>query len=188
MPTFSLTLATVREVRSVDASPLATTMAEPTVRRFVATPSLTVEDVSRFITWVREERQHERLVCFAVVPHDAGTAAGVFQMWPVSRASGVVEIGFAIDRRLWGTGVFMECAQALITFAIDHMGVHRIEARASVDNARGLAALAKLGAVREGIMRQCFRFENQPTDYEMWSILADDWHRNRPLPSLGNAP
>lgn len=154
-------------------------MAEPNVRQFVAAPSLTVREVSRFIRWLRAERQHERLICFAVVPHDAGRAAGVFQIWPVGHASGVVEIGFAMDRRLWGTGVFVECAHAVIDFAIDQLGVHRIEARVSIDNARAGAALAKLGAVREGIMRQCVRSGDRSTDYEMWSILADDRLRNR---------
>ncbi|MEP6914745.1 MAG: GNAT family protein, partial [Acidobacteriota bacterium] len=119
------------------------------------------------------------LVCFAVVPHDTETAAGVFQMWPVGRDCGALEMGFALDPRLWGTGAFTECARAAIDYAFDSMGIHRIEARISVANLRAQAALAKLGAVREGVLRQCFWSEGRLTDYELWSIVSADWLRHR---------
>jgi RimJ/RimL family protein N-acetyltransferase len=36
-----------------------------------------------------------------------------------------------------------------------------------------------LGAMREGILRQCFRCDGEPQDHVMWAILSDDWHRLR---------
>jgi RimJ/RimL family protein N-acetyltransferase len=188
MPTFALPGATVREVRATDAAALAVMMAEPNVCEFVAAPVLAVAAVSRLIAWMREERRRERLVCFVIVPRDTGKASGLFQMWPVGRGSGVVEIGFALERRLWGTGLFAECARAVITFAIEHLAVHRIEARAAADNARGLAALAKLGAIREGTMRECFRIGERAADHEMWSILAHEWRQHSASPDMQVQP
>ena len=46
-----------------------------------------------------------------------------------------------------------------------------------MNNARGNRALEKLGAVREGLLRQCFECGGQRRDYVMWSILMDDWNR-----------
>lgn len=181
MPIFLLPRGIVREVTSADAPALAATMADPDVRRSVNAPMLAVDDVSRFIRWAREERRHERLASFVIVPHDTGTAGGIFQMWSVGPASGVMEIGFALERRLWGTGLFTTCASALIDFAIDRMGIHRIEARASVRNTRTCRALSKLGAVREGVLRQSVRSDEENTDCEMWSILADEWQDRRHL-------
>lgn len=181
MPIFFLPGAIVREVTSVDAPALAAAMADPDVRRFVSAPMLTVDDVSRLIGWACEERRHERLACFVIVPHDARTAAGMFQMWSPGPACGVLEIGFALERRLWGTGLFAASAAALIGFAIDRMGIHRIEARVSVGNTRAYCALSKLGAMREGVLRQWVRSEGENTDYEMWSILADEWQHRRRL-------
>ena len=60
-------------------------------------------------------------------------------------------------------------------FAFGTLGVVRLEARAAVDNARGNAALEKLGAVPEGVLRKCFLSNGEYRDHRMWSILADDW-------------
>jgi RimJ/RimL family protein N-acetyltransferase len=179
MPSFKLTRALIREVRVGDAPALAATMGGAGLQGHVDGPVLAARDVARFIRWARQERQQERLVCFAVVPHDTGTAAGVFQMWPVGRDCGAFEMGFALAPRLWGTGAFTECARAAIDYAIDGMGIHRIEARVSVANLRAQAALAKLGAVREGVMRQCFWSGGRLTDYELWSIVSADWLQHR---------
>jgi RimJ/RimL family protein N-acetyltransferase len=188
MPSFNLTRVLVREVRIADAAALAATMADPGLQRHVAGPVLTQEAVARFIKWARQERRHERLMCFAIVPHDTGKAAGVFQMWPVGRHCGALEIGAALEPRLWGTGAFTECARAAIDFAIDSMSIHRIEARAAVTNPRAHRALAKLGAVREGVMRQCFWSEGRLTDYEMWSIVASEWRHLRDVRDLALRP
>ena len=49
------------------------------------------------------------------------------------------------------------------------------EARAAVDNVRGNAALKKLGAVPEGVLRKCFLASGAYRDHVMWSILAAEW-------------
>jgi ribosomal-protein-alanine N-acetyltransferase len=179
MPSFNLAQTLVREVRISDAAALTAAMADPALQGYVSGPVLTEPEVARFIRWARQERRHERLICFAVVPHDTGHAAGVFQMWPVGRDCGAFEIGFALESRLWGTGAFAECARAAVDYAFESMGIHRIEARASASNLRAQRALAKLGAVREGLLRQCFWSQGRLTDYELWSIVAADWSCQR---------
>ena len=46
-------------------------------------------------------------------------------------------------------------------------------------NARGAAALIKLGAVPEGTLRRCFRCPGGLLDHTMSSILAEDWRERR---------
>jgi RimJ/RimL family protein N-acetyltransferase len=179
VPSFDLPRVLVREVTGRDASALAVAMSEPGLQRYLPGPVLTERAVARFIRWARQERRRERLVCFAVVPHDTRKAAGVFQMWTVGHDCGALEVGFALEPRLWGTGAFAECAAAAIDYAFDTMGIHRIEARASVENPRAHAALAKLGAVKEGVLRQCFWSHGRLTDYELWSIVAGDRRQPR---------
>jgi ribosomal-protein-alanine N-acetyltransferase len=81
--------------------------------------------------------------------------------------------------------MFTECAEQIVDFAMDRLGVRRLEARAAVDNVRGNGALQKLGAVREGVLRQCFQCGGQARDHVMWAILRDDWQRLRALRSSG---
>ena len=79
----------------------------------------------------------------------------------------------------WGTGLFADGAQLLVEFAIDCIGVNRLEARAAVLNGRGNGALAKMGAVREAVLRQSFERHGRRYDQHLWSILASDWRAAR---------
>src|SRR6516162_2843552 len=62
-------------------------------------------------------------------------------------------------------------------FAVKTLGVHRLEARASVRNGRGNGALRKIGAVQEGVLRRSFLRNGEYHDQVLWSILEDDWCR-----------
>ena len=81
----------------------------------------------------------------------------------------------------WGTGLFADGAKLVVDFAIDEIGVNRLEARAAVRNGRGNGALAKVGAVREAVLRQSFERHGQRHDQHLWSILASDWRAARQI-------
>ena len=57
--------------------------------------------------------------------------------------------------------------------------MHRIEARAAVDNARGNAALRKLGATREGTLKEAFVRDDRYVDQYLWSLLDTRWSPER---------
>jgi ribosomal-protein-alanine N-acetyltransferase len=69
----------------------------------------------------------------------------------------------------------MAAAEAVVDFSLRVAGVHRLEARASVQNGRGNGVLQKLGAVPEGVLRRSFQNVERQTDQILWSILAEDW-------------
>jgi RimJ/RimL family protein N-acetyltransferase len=50
--------------------------------------------------------------------------------------------------------MFVRGAELALEFAFTTVGIHRLEARAAVHNGRGNAALHKLGAVQEAILRR----------------------------------
>src|SRR5205809_2839615 len=83
--------------------------------------------------------------------------------------------GFAVGSPFWGTGLFMASARTTLDFAFQHTAVNRLEARAVVQNARGNAALRKLGAVQEGVLRGSLLKNGKYFDQIMWSIVSQDW-------------
>jgi RimJ/RimL family protein N-acetyltransferase len=96
---------------------------------------------------------------------------------------GSAEWGFALASPFWGTGLFHACAEAVIEFAFEHVGVHRLEARAAVANGRGNGALRKLGATQEGVLRRSFLRDGQYLDQVLWGIVSTDWsHLRSPAP------
>ena len=103
------------------------------------------------------------------------TAIGIFQVRGIDRSLETAEWGFAIGSAYWGTGVFEDGAALMLRFVFDTIGIHRLEARAAVRNGRGNGALGKIGAVREGILRQSFLKNGEYLDQMLWAILADEW-------------
>jgi RimJ/RimL family protein N-acetyltransferase len=131
----------------------------------------TVEAFERFIEWSWAERAAGRYTCFGVVPRDSITAAGIFELRPLQPGFFRAELGYFIDKPLWGTGVFHDGARLMVDFAFNAVGVHRIEVRASVKNARSNAALQKIGAHKEGLLRAAFVHDGEYEDQNLWAFV-----------------
>jgi ribosomal-protein-alanine N-acetyltransferase len=112
-----------------------------------------------------------------VVPDGLDSAVGLFQVRALEPAFTTAEWGFALGAPFWGTGVFMDGARLTVEFALETVGVHRLEARAALANGRGNGALAKIGAVKEAVLRQSFLRNGQYVDQALWSIVREDWHQ-----------
>jgi len=182
LPVLTGSRVTLREMRVSDAPSLFAMLTTEEVARFISPPPTTVEGFERFITWANRERAAGTYACFAIVPHGMDTAIGIFQVRQIEPGWGTAEWGFAIGSPFWGTGAFADGAQLVLDFAFDTIGVHRLEARAAVQNARGNAALRKVSAVQEGILRRSFLRNGQYLDQALWSILDEDWQMGLSIP------
>ena len=89
---------------------------------------------------------------------------------------GVLEIGntyYVPEMR--GTGLNARVKDLMIQRAIDS-GFRRIEFRVDARNQRSQAAMAKLGAVREGVIRaERITWTGHVRDTILFSILASEW-------------
>ena len=74
-----------------------------------------------------------------------------------------------------GTGAFWEAAHLVASFAFLSAGASRLEARIDLSNGRGQAALRKIGAVQEGILRRSGRRGHEYVDQALWAVLKDAW-------------
>jgi len=166
---------TLREMRASDVQSLFPLLTVHDVSRFISPPPTTREGFERFISWALRQRQTGAYICFAVTLAGDDTAIGVFQLRELATGFRSAEWGFAVGSPFWGSGVFVEAASLALTFAFDRLGVHRIEARASTQNGRGNAALRKLGAVNEAVLRRSFHRGGEYIDQNLWTIVCDDW-------------
>ncbi len=179
LPAMTGSTYTLREMRLEDAPSLLAMLTTEEVSRFISPPPTTVEGFERFIEWAARERQGGNYACFAVVPIGTTAAVGIFQIKSLDGGFTNAEWGFAIGSQFWGTGIFAEAARLVLDFAVDVIGINRIEARAAVANGRGNGALRKIGAVEEGILRGSFVRHGVRHDQVLWGILADDWRLQR---------
>ena len=186
MPVLSGDGITLRELRVSDASALLALLTTEEVTRFISPPPTTTQGFERFIQWAQRERLAGRYICFAVVPDGCDTAVGLFQVRQLNSDFETAEWGFALGSAFWGSGLFQSGAEMVIEFAFDVVGVHRLEARAAVENGRGNGALRKMGAVQEGILRKSFLRGGKYLDQSLWAILNEDWYRSKAVWGIKN--
>jgi RimJ/RimL family protein N-acetyltransferase len=170
---------TLRGLRPHDAASLCTTLATPDVAHFISPPPTTIRGFERFIEWMVAEQAAGRCACFAIVPPGNDVAAGLIQVRRFDSGSATAEWGFAIAAPYWGDGTFPIAAELVVDFVFDVMGVHRLEARATVTNGRGNGVLRKLGARQEAILYRSFLRDGHYVNQVLWSITADEWRARR---------
>ena len=158
-------------------------LAAPEVRPFMWAPPPSPEAFGQFIEWAHAERATGKYVCYGIVPDGEADAIGVFELRQLQPGFLRGELGFVMAPRLWGRGAFAEGARLMLDFAFQVVKVHRIEARAAIDNDRGNAALRKLGARREGRLKAAFMRDSVYVDQYLWAILDREWWASRPQPS-----
>ena len=110
---------------------------------------------------------------FAVL--DDGEVAGCTSYWH-DAANAVVEIGGTyLHPRLRGTGVNRRLKSLLIDHAFAH-AIRRIEFRVDTRNRRSCAAVEKLGAHRDGTLRQNrVTWTGYVRDTAVYSLLPGEW-------------
>lgn len=179
LPVLGAGTVVLRELRSADAPALLRMLTTAEVARFISPPPTTVDGYERFIAWTHQERAAGRHVCFAIVPAGFDTVIGIIQVRALEPGFAAAEWGFAVGSPFWGTGMFMDAARATIEFVFETVGVVRLEARAAVSNGRGNGALAKLGAVREAVLRRSLNRHGEFLDQALWSLLRQDWRQSK---------
>jgi RimJ/RimL family protein N-acetyltransferase len=105
-----------------------------------------------------------------------GEVVGVSAFISIEPERGVLEIGNTYYvPRLRGTGLNRRVKDLMMDRAIG-CGFRRIEFRVDARNGRSQAALAKIGAVREGVLRaDRITWTGHVRDTVLFSILADEW-------------
>ena len=110
------------------------------------------------------------------VLRDGDAVAGMSSFLGRDDARQVVEIGGTYYRpHLRGTGFNRRVKDMMLKRAFG-AGIRRVEFRVDARNARSQAAMERLGAVREGVLRaDRITWNGHVRDTVLYSILRDEW-------------
>jgi RimJ/RimL family protein N-acetyltransferase len=173
----------LRELQISDAPWLLALLSTEEVSRFISPPPTTIEGFEAFVRWSHKKRAAGSYVCFGIVPAGYDHAVGIFQIQ--CKPGELPEWGFAMGSSFWGTGLFVEGAEAVLDFAFGGMGLQLVGARAATENLRGNAALQKLGAVRQGVIPKGLVLADRTYDQYYWTLSADGRPRKKIVWDLG---
>lgn len=107
----------------------------------------------------------------------AGEVVGMTSYLEVSPIDARLEIGFTLyAQSVWATEVNPECKLLLMSWAFDVASMARVQFRTDIRNIRSQAAITKLGARYEGVLRRFQRRQDLSIrDTVLFSVTVDEW-------------
>ena len=175
LPTLTARLVTLREPIPQDLGALVDLLSVGDACRFGLDERATDLLVQQFIERARNDRAAGLAFTYVVTTGAAHTLGGLVQVRQLDPAFETAEWVCTLAPLLRGTGVFLETAQLVGSFAFGSVGAHRLESRVLLKNGRANGALRKLGAVQEGVLRESVRRGAEYLDQVLWSVLKEDW-------------
>ncbi|WP_407836272.1 GNAT family N-acetyltransferase [Streptomyces sp. DSM 116496] len=130
------------------------------------------DDVRGFIEDAVAARAAGTQIPYATVDAETGRVIGSTRLMVINTANRRLEIGWtflAASRQ--GSGANAEAKLLMLTHAFEVMGMNRVELLTDVRNAKSRAAITRLGAQHEGVLRHHM-------------VMPDGWIRDTAVYSL----
>lgn len=160
------------------ADDLAVSCAEPeTWKYFPMKPLASVAEVRAWIADKAVLAAAGTWFAFATVERATGRTVGSTSFIDISAPDWRLEIGstwlVAPARR---TGINTECKYLLLRHAFETLRTNRVQLKTDARNVRSQAAIERIGAKKEGVLRSQFVMsDGYLRDSVMYSIVASEW-------------
>ncbi|GGV39964.1 GCN5 family N-acetyltransferase [Kitasatospora herbaricolor] len=135
------------------------------------------DDVGAFIDQALAAHRAGDQLAFATIDSATGKVAGSTRLMAVNLPFRRLEIGFTFLGRSWQrTAVNTEAKLLMLTHAFEELGLNRVEFLTDFRNSASRAAIARLGATQEGVLRSHMVMrDGWVRDSVLFSITAAEW-------------
>jgi RimJ/RimL family protein N-acetyltransferase len=175
LPSLSGRVVMLREPATQDLGPLVDLLSLGDATRFGLDDPVSDVAVQELIERFARERASGVAVTYVITLTTSRTIVGLVQVRQLDPSFEAAEWECTIAPSWRGSGIFLDAARLIGSFAFGTLGTHRIEARVLLQNGRANGALRKLGAVQEGVLRRSVRRSGEYFDQVLWSLLKEDW-------------
>ncbi|HXU31460.1 MAG TPA: GNAT family protein [Thermoanaerobaculia bacterium] len=133
--------------------------------------------LAAYLDWEREGLEIPDSRLFAIVLRETSEPIGSTGLFDVRPSNRAIEIGRSwIGKAHQGTAANPEAKFLLLRHAFEVFGALRVQLKTDARNLQSQRAIEKLGAVREGTLRNFqIRADGRPRDTVMYSITAEEW-------------
>jgi N-acetyltransferase len=160
------------------APALLSAVRDPEVQRYLARPvGTTLAEVEATVDFLLGHQSAGTDVPFATRLRSTGTVVGMTRFLRLDPENDSVDIGGTyLDSGYWRSPLNTDAKLTMLRHAFDEAGVHRVSLQTDSRNVRSQEAIARLGAVREGVLRED---RHLPNGYYrssvIFSVLAPEW-------------
>ena len=169
---------TLRYPRPGDAERMFELARDPEVVRHFSWGPYT--DPSEPVAWIDDaerRRADGEWLEFAIAQSEDDELIGVTGLTELAPRDRRATTGTWLGKPYWGTGANRESKALLFALAFGPLGLNRLTALASPENPRSLAALERIGFVREGTLEAFHIHRGVPRDVAILRLLRAEWER-----------
>ena len=129
--------------------------------------------------WIDEALNATAQIPFAIVETAKDRAVGSSRFLNIRPEHGSLEIGWTWLGQDWQrTAVNTEAKLLLLSYTFERLGCVRVEFKTDARNERSQRALQRIGATREGVLRnQMIVQDNYVRDSVYFSIIESEWRQ-----------
>ena len=176
LPTIPTERLCLRWLGAGDVPALAGIFGDPEVCRYWSHPALPdLAAAGALHDQIVRHFDARSLFQWGIAERDTDVVVGTCTLAALSSEHRRAEVGFALARRAWSRGYVAEVLPALLGFAFETLGLHRLEADVDPRNARSIRVLERLGFEREGYLRERYRVNGELQDTVWFGLLRRDW-------------
>ncbi|HEX9821100.1 MAG TPA: GNAT family protein [Methylomirabilota bacterium] len=136
--------------------------------------------------------QHDPRALTLIVHPRGGPPAGFVRLYGVNLAEGFGFLETAlVDRRALRTGLGIEASRLVVAWAMDALGLRRVEAKVYAYNVLSVNSLRRNGFTQEGVLRRARTWVGRQWDILVFAILEEEMRRQRAregFPHMGYWP
>jgi RimJ/RimL family protein N-acetyltransferase len=150
--------------------------SDEAIFRWFADSYTSPEAMRGFVETALQSQADGDALPFATVRQDTGEAIGSTRFCNVRPENRSVEIGWTwLTPDEWRTAANTEAKLLQLRHAFEQWDCVRVEFETAAGNERSRAALERIGAVEEGILRKHMLIHGEPRDSAYFSILDSEW-------------
>ncbi|MGE7769500.1 GNAT family N-acetyltransferase [Viridibacillus arvi] len=136
-----------------------------------------IEDMKQYIKQALNEKINGTQNPFVIIEKKTNQIIGSTRFLDIDCQHKRLEIGFTwLTPTKWRTPINTECKYLLLKFAFEQLSVNRVQIKTDHENKRSQAAIERLGAKKEGILRNhMIRPNGTIRNTIIYSIIDSEW-------------
>lgn len=165
----------LRALRISDDREIFEYAKDPEISRYVTWEAHeSIEDARAFINWNLERYNKGEIGEWAIELKETRRIIGSIGFVELDTVNFCGTVGYALSKEYWAKGIMTEAVKRVIRFALEEMGLNRVEAVHIPENEASGKVMQKAGMLYEGLLRQRMFAKGRFWDLKQYAVIKDD--------------
>jgi RimJ/RimL family protein N-acetyltransferase len=136
-------------------------------------PNYSIEETKEFVLSRAERWDNDAEYGFGIFRPGGRHLGGVGVNF-INRIHQMANLGYWVRSSETGQGIASRATRLVGRFAVEQLGLQRIEILAATGNVPSQRVAENAGAVKEAVLRKRLRLHGEPVDAVLYSLVAED--------------